>query len=413
MSPSFLTSQSLLVTSARNLRRTSDERPVSTATGEALRRRCNLAVVFPSDASLSSAVSSCVGAREHRTRDGNHVFTYEHSERVRVCMTAGYWKGLEAELATFCSNDASVVIPFPALFAEVFGLKRGSAHRLDICRYTTTTTARNLSLPPNVANLVAGLFQSAAPASVRAVLSSSTPSYSVLFPSSFVNKPVSVDGIASFLTPPLFFARFRHFSVYFVAVCTGTAEKVAQATTMLDVNHHSVCDHLRVAVMEITRKLEQFESVEKAIHETADISVPESLLCSTGNGEQKRMLSIPRSTAALEKNQRIVREFFLEHIVCLGSAREIERLSIELVGEPTLCSAKQCIEAPICHRELVYQVYLLWKAKMGTDIDFVPLIDVFEKLGLRELKDRCKMFVQEHSFRFTLHHLNCNCFVEE
>ena len=351
--------------------------------------------------------------KEHKTSvNGRSIITCEHSERVRVCMTAGYSKSLENELSMFCTNDASVIVPIPALFSEVFALRRGSAHRLEICPFASSE--HHVQPSPNVANLVTSLFRSASPDSVKSVLSSSSPRYSALSPSSWVNKQVSVDGIVSVLTPPLSFSSFCRFSVYFVAVCTGTVEEVSEATKMLDVNHSSVCDYIRVAVFQMLRKMEQMDSTEKAIHETGDISVPEALLYSTDNSEKKRLLPVPRSTAALEKNQRIVREFFMEHVpMCLGNAQEIERFSSELIGGEALRDAKRCMDELDDNRELVYQVYLQWKMKIGDDIDLVPIMDVSDKLGLRELKDRCRHFVQEHSFRFTLHELDCTCFVEE
>jgi hypothetical protein len=381
-------------------------------TGEAPRPLCNVAVVFPSNASLSSAVSSCMDTKEHKTSvNGRSIITCEHSERVRVCMTAGYSKSLENELSIFCTNDASVIVPIPALFSEVFALRRGSAHRLEICPFASSE--HQMQPPLNVANLVTSLFRSASPGSVKSVLSSSSPRYSALSPSSLVNKQVSVDGIVSVLTPPLFFS-FRRFSVYFVAVCTGTVEEVSEATKMLNVNHSSVCAYIRVAVFQMLRKMEQTDSIEKAIHETADISVPEALLYSTDNSEKKRLLPVPRSTPALEKNQRIVREFFTEHVLmCLGNAQEIERFSSELIGGAALRDTKRCMDGSVDNRELVYQAYLQWKMKIGDDIDLVPIMDLADKLGLKELKDRCRLFVQEHSFRFTLHELDCTCFVEE
>ena len=356
-----------------------------------------------------------MGYKEHKLREnGQTIITYNHSKRVRVCMTTGYSKSLEENLSTFCSNDANVIIPFPALFSEIFGLKRGSAYRLEICRFVTASMEHH-GLHPNVDNLMASLFQSARPESVRMVLKSSSLKYAPLFPSSWVNKPISVDGLVSVVTSPRYFScLLRHFSLHFVAVCTGTAEKVREAATMLDVNCSSVRDYIRVAVMEIMRKTEQLDSVERAIHETADISVPETLLYSPDTHEQKRLLPIPKSTSSLEKNQRIVQEFIMKHIPsCLGNGGEIERLARELIGEAALSHAKDCMDGSVCNRDLVYQVYRQWKVKIGDDIDFVPLINVFEKLGLRELRDRCKLFVKEHSFCFTLHELNCQCFVEE
>lgn len=240
----------------------------------------------------------------------------------------------------------------------------------------------------------------------------------MLFPHSLVNQPISVDGVAYVPTPPLLFSNFNQFfhGVYFVAICTATAERVPEPTKELDVNVPTVCNYIRVAIMEILRKFEQFETVEKAIHETGDISVPHALLYSTGDFDQpKRLLPVPRSsTFELEKNQRLVKEFFLEHVHCLGSAQNIELFAIELIGDEGLRNVKQNMDRQLSsHRELIFQVFQQWKLKMGKNIGFVPLIEVFEKLEFSELKDRCLMFVQEHSFCFTLHQLHCNCFIEE
>lgn len=374
---------------------------------------CKFAVVFPSEASLYSAISSCDGVDRHQLpHSGRTIFTVKYAENVRVAMTAGYSKTLEAELAMFCDKDPDVIVLYPALFAEMLQLTCGSAHRLEICKHASrnATSVRG----GNVSNLVAGLFQSAAPASVNEMLTSSR--YHVLFPSTWVNNPIQVDGIVSSTCSPLFFDHFVRLKVYHVAVCTGKAEKMASAKMydFLDVNSRYVCNFIRVAVMAILQHIERNNSMERAIHLAADLSVPNALIYSHDDNV-KRMLPIPNNILVLEKNQRVVQEFFVQHVPCLDNLLDIRHFAIELIGEEGLARAENSIrERPMCGRELIYQIYLQWKKQDGNQLDFVPLVQVFEKLGLTELKDRCEMFVAEHSFRFKLHQLDCfPCFVEQ
>ena len=378
-----------------------------------MREACNVAVVFPSQSSVNSSLSSCPDYTQHDLQStGRTIFTVNYATNVRVAITTGHSATLEGDLAMFCDREACVVLLYPALFTEMLQLTRGSAHRLEICKYATTH-ASSPFYDDNVANLVAGLFQSAAPECVGTLLS---PDYFALFPSSWVNSPVQVDGLVSAATSPLVFDQFKSLSVYHVAVCTGKAEKMAgnSLQAFLDVNDRHVCNFIRVAAMAILKEFERSGSIERAIHLAADISVPKAMIYSRDD-VRKRMLPIPKTTLALDKNQRIVEEFFLQHVPCLDRLTDVKRFAIELIGEQALVEAERNIgEACVCTKELICQIYLKWKGKAGRDIDFVPLLRVCEKLGLGELKDRCEMFVTEHSFCFKLHPLNCcTCFVEE
>ena len=355
-------------------------------TGEAFKGVCNVAVVFPTEASLDSAVSSCEESKKHRrVYGGRAIYVVEYSNTVRVAMTAGYSSALEAELAAYCAGDASVLVPYPVLFTEDLTLSRGSAYRLEICKYATANN-ESLSLPlgANAANLVAGIFQSASPGSVDTevdtILTSSNPRFFVLFPTSWVNRPIRVDGVGSALTPQLLFSRFKTFTVCPVAVCTGTAEKLAGASLhqLLDANDPSVCRFIRVAVMDILRHYECNDAVciYDAIHKAGDISVPTVLLYSGGNSTQQRMLGLPRTSSDLTKNQRIMKEFFLQECTpCLTSLRDIRHLAVELIGEAALHEAE--IKATdsrgsLLGRELLCQIFLQWKMVVGREIDFVP-----------------------------------------
>ena len=227
---------------------------------------------------------------------------------------------------------------------------------------------------------------------------------------------MQVDGIVSAVTSPLVFDQFRSLCVYHVAICTGKAEKMAGKSlqVFLDPSDRHVCNFIRVAAMAILKEFERSGSIERAIHLAADISVPKAMIYSRDD-DQKRMLQIPKTTMDLEKNQRIVEEFFLLHVPCLDNLTNVKRFGDELIGGQALVEAERNIgEVCMCTRELIHQIFLKWKEKAGKDIDFVPLLRVCEKLGLREMRDRCELFVMEHSFRFKLHQLNCfPCFVEE
>lgn len=344
----------------------------------------------------------------------------EYSKTVRVLMTAGYSPKLETELAMYCASDASVLVPYPVLFTQVLSLPRGSAYRLEMCKYASPAN-EHLPIGANAANLVAGIFQSPSTRSMDTILTSSYPRFFVLFPTSWVRSPVQVDGVGAAKTSPLLFTRFKSFSVCPVAVCSGTAEKMGGASLncFLDSNNLSVCNFIRVGVMDILRYFERNGAtcIYDAIHRAGDISVPTALLYSDGTNTQKRMLSLPRTTPHLNKNQRIVQDFFLRECArCLTTMQDITHFSNELIGEEALREAESKVmdsRDALHGRELLYQVFLQWKIRVGKEIDFVPLIDVFERLGWQELKHRCEMFVAEHSFCFTLHQLQCPCFMEE
>ena len=371
---------------------------------------CKVAIILPSEASLLNIIHH--GGIETRmlTCSDHSIFVGKFAENFHVAMTTGYSRTLEQELARCCTRDADVVVVYPALFTEVLQLTSGSPHRIEMCKFAST----NATLVPgeNVANLVAGLFQSASPSSVNELLTSS--GYCALFPSTWVSSPITVDGIVAATLTPLLLNGFKKFKVYPIAVCTGKAEQMAGATMLefLDSKSGYVCKVIRVAVMSILRRMEQTHSIERAIHLEADMSVPTALLYS--DEKMERMLSIAKNDSVLEKNQRIVKEFFLTTVhSCLDNLTDIERLGVELVGEDSLERAKSnVLEPSMCGRELIYQVFLQWKRQMGAEIDFVPLMKIFEKLGHQELKDRCEMFVMEHSFRFKMHQLDCcPCFV--
>ena len=368
---------------------------------------CKVAIILPSEASLLNIIHQ--GGIEGRMLPCSDlsIFVGKFADHFHVALTTGHSRTLEQELATCCTKDADVVVVYPALFAEVLQLRNGSPHRLEICELASM----NATLVPsdNVANLVAGLFQSAFPSSVNELLTS--PGYCALFPNTWVSSPVEVDGIVAATVTPLLLNGFKKFKVYPVAVCTGKAEQMAGARLheFLDSKSRYVCDFVRVAVMSILRRMEQTHSIEKAIHLESDMSVPTALLYS--NEKMKRMLPDPKNDSVLERNQRIVKEFFITKVhSCLDNLTDIEQFGVELVGEDGLERTKN--NASMCGRELISQIFLQWKRQVGKKIDFVPLMNIFEKLGHQELKDRCEMFVTEHSFRFKLHPLDCYpCFV--
>ena len=396
--------------------------PLFSLTGEVQPwKPCTCAVIFPSETSLLNAVSVISDTKIFRPHHCDcTIFTVQFAENVRVAMTFGCSATLEKDLSQCCESNADLIVLYPALLTDTLAPTRGSTHELEICKWVTINAIPTQD--DNIPNLVAGLFQSACPESVRKILKSSN--HYVLLPCTWVQSPVQVNGIVHSDCSPLFYCEFRGFKVHHVAVCTGQAEKTSTKKKptlhdLLDPTHDCVCNYIRVAIMDILRTLEREQCVvERAIYLAAKISVPEWILSSPDDVTPKRMLPIPYSDSGLKRNQRIMSDFFLLHVArCLISLPNIERFTTELVGAVGLVEAQTSAREEgqeVGSGELVYQVFLQWKQRAGRDIDFVPLINVFEKLQHAELRDLCQMFVTEHSFRFQMHQLCCSpCFAGE
>ena len=403
--------------------------PLFSLTGEVQPwKPCTCAVIFPSESSLLNAVSVFSDTKIVRPLYcDSTIFTVQFAENVRVAMTFGCSATLEKDLLQLCKNDAELIdliVLYPALLTNMLAPTLGSTHKLKICKWIAIND-RNVipTKDVKIPNLVANLFQSASRASVRKIVRS--PNHYVLLPCTWVQSPVQVNGLVRSDCSPLSYRTFRGFKVHHVAVCTGQAEKTLTKKKptlhdLLDPNQDHVCNYIRVGIMDILRTLEQEQcvSVEKAIYLAAKISVPESILSSPDDVTPKRMLPIPHNDSDLERNQRIVSDFFLRHVArCLIRLPDIERFAAELVGAVGLVEAQTRAREEgqeVSSRELVRQVFLQWKQRAGRDIDFVPLINVFEKLQHKELRDFCQMFVTEHSFTFRMHQLCCSpCFAEE
>ena len=385
--------------------------PLFSLTGEVQPwKPCTCAVIFPSETSLLNVVSVIPDTKIFdRT-----IFTVEFAENIRVAMTFGCSATLEKDLLQCCESNADLIVLYPTLLTNMLAPTLGSTHKLKICKWLAIND-RNVipTKDVKIPNLVADLFQSASRASVRKIVRSSN--HYVLIPCTWVQSPVQVNGIVRSDCSPLFYSAFRGFKVHHVAICTGQAEKASTKKKptlhdLLDPNHDHVCNYIRVAIMDILRTLEREQCVvERAIYLAAKISVPEWILSSPNDVTPKRMLPFPHSDSDLERNQQIVSDFFLRHVArCLISLPSIERFATELVGAVGLA------EAQTSARELVYQVFLQWKQRAGRDIDFILLINVFDKLQHKELRDLCQMFVTEHSFCFQMHQPSCfPCFAEE
>lgn len=387
------------------------------------RQDCVCGIIFPSKASLQSVLEQMP---DHRSVEEGDAPTYvaRYSEHIRVALTtlSGGVAATRRRLAPNCKENADILILYPALLTQMLEPSPGSAHAISLCQ---SFGVGNEIRDPEIDNLVAGLCQSASPENVERILCSSN--HSLLAPCTWVQSPLQVDGIVRSDLPQMSILdrHFQGYSLHHVAICTGQAEKVPSTGVpslddCLEPNNQIVCNYIRIGVFEILRNIERNEPMKRAIHLAAKITVPESMLSSRDDITPERMLPVPRDDRVLKRNQRIIREFFFQHVQrCLNSPSEIKELALPLIGDDRFAVAESESkrvpdEKPdeVSNEELVYQVFLQWKKAAGRDIDFVPLKDAFEKMGHKELEDLCIMYVCEHSFCFKMHQLSCLCFVE-
>ena len=349
----------------------------------------------------------------HAVPHGNSpVYAVQYSERIRVALTTlGDVQAAKAELASICKKGANVMVPYPALLTQTLEPCSGSAHKVSLCH--------SLSARPGEAAvdaLVARLFRSASQANVERILRSSNHYF--LSPSTWAQSPMEVDGVLRSDCSPEVYSCFQDLCLHHMAVCTGWAEKVQSTRQptlddLLDPSNRQVTNCIRNAVFQVLQYIERHESMERAIHLAANIRVPDSILSSGDDvspKKRKRMLPIPRDDDVLKTNQRILSDFFLQHVLrCLDTPNEIRELALRLIGEDRFAMAEKYAERE-SNVELIYQVFLQWKKAAGKDVDFVALKDVFGKMGHKELQDLCEMFVSEHSFQLKMHQISCPCF---
>lgn len=380
------------------------------------RQDCACGIIFPSDASLQSVLKQMLDPRSVEQGDGTIFVAWDSDHRIRVALTtlSGGAAATRRRLAPICERGTDILILYPALLTQMLEPSPGSAHAISLCQFFGERSRIRNSV---IDNLVAGLCQSASPENVERILCSAN--HHLLSPCTWVQSPLQVDGIVRRDVPQVLDHHFQGYRLHHVAICTGQAEKmpstgVTNLDNYLNPNNHIVCGYIKVGVFEILRKfnIERNESMERAIHLAAKITVPESMLSSRDDVSPERMLPIPRDDVVLEKNQRIILEFFFQHVQrSLDTRSEIRELALYLIGEDRYAVAESRSEREP-NKELVHQVFLQWKKAAGRDIDFVPLKDAFEKMGHKELQDLCVMYVSEHSFRFKMHQLRCLCFVE-
>ncbi len=354
---------------------------------------------------------------DHRSVQQGDGTTYvaEYSEHIRVAMTTlsgGVAATRRRLLAPICERNTDIVILYPALLTQTLEPSPGSAHAVSPCQsFSERNGIRNTAID----NLVAGLFQSASPENVERILCSSN--HYLLAPCTWVQSPLQVDGVVRSDFPQILDHHFLGHHLHHVAICTGQAEKVPSTGVptlddCLDPDNQIVCNYIRIGVFEILRNIERTEPMKRAIHLAAKITVPESMLSSRDDVTPERMLPIPRDDRVLERNQRIISEFFFQHMQRrLDTQSEIRQLALHLIGEDQYGVAESRSEQE-SNGELVYQMFLQWRKAAGRDIDFVCLKDAFEKMGHKDLRDRCVMYVSEHSFCFKMHQLRCPCLVK-
>jgi len=296
-------------------------------------------------------------------------------------------------LRPYLCEDADVVIFQPAIINRALEATPGTCHRLELSERTPDQMDILTSLFPH--------FQ------IDSFLRSGK--YHMLSCSSWAKGEATSDGLVRFLIDPHSYKYFVEDSwvLHFTAVCIGNTETINSADVFRKAFDHSK-SYLVTGAYEVLKRLEVSPgSVSKAIHLASNIAVPESMLTSRDDQQnQGRILPFPRNIEALEKNQKLVSDFFRQCIQSRLGVDKIKEFAVLLFdGDET--KYDECLQLlePTDHdrSELLYQIYIQYRSMAGNAIDFSTLKDVFKQMKHKELSDLCDKFYIEHSFVFKIH----------
>ena len=304
-------------------------------------------------------------------------------------------------------QDADIVIFNPALITRVLKASPGTCHRLELCNYIGNYVGGNL----RTVKLYYPNLQ---------IDSTNTPhiltseKFYVLSCSSWAKGKMTGDGLARFEVEPHCFDHFVQdkWTLHHVAVCIGNPETI-RSEDFIQAAFNLSIGKLVTGAYEVLRHLTTTSRgiVSKAIHLASDIVVPESILTSRDDTKNPdRVLPYPRNAEALDRNEKLVSDFFR---LCIHPHLEPHKIKpfALLLFDRDEQKYDECCQAlgPADETdELLHQIFLGYKSIAGNDIDFSKLKQVFNQMGNKELSDMCDHFYIEHSFSFRVHNFDCD-----
>ena len=367
--------------------------------------RYPLCFILPDDKSQKLFVSR--GKKNHTIKvpgevDAMDVISYYGLQVIVASPTKSSLPAVFTALRQHLRQDADIVTFNPALITLVLKATPGTCHRLELCSYVESKL-RTIKLHfPNLR-----------------IDSTNTPNiltsgkFYVLSCSSWAKGEMTGDGLARFEIEPHAFEHFvqNKWTLHHVAVCIGNPETICSEDFIQAAFDLSI-GKLVTGAYEVLRHLTtSCGVVPKAIHLASDIVVPESILTSRDDlTNPDRVLPYPRNTETLERNQKVISDFFRLCIHPRLDPRKIESFAL-LLFDGDKQKYDECCQAlgPTDDSdELLYQIFLKYKSITGNDIDFSKLKQVFNKMGNKELADMCDHFYIEHSFSFRVHRVDCN-----
>ena len=326
---------------------------------------------------------------------------------LKVIITSPTRSSLNAVFTTLRQHlrpDADIVIFNAALIKQVLKASPGTCHRLTLCNHvgsaqvSTASTCHQLELClPNLQIDSTSILMSG--------------QFYFLSCSSWAKGKMTSDGLAKFEIQPHDFECFVQdkWALHHVAVCIGNSETIHsddvlqaafnRSTAIIVIGGYDVLNHYKSSGV-----------VTKAIHLASSIVVPEAILTSQDDIDPDRVLPYPRNAEDLERNQKVISDFFRLSIHPHLEPRKIEPFALLLFDgdEQKYDECCQALEPTDESDELLHQIFLEHKSIAGNDIDFSNLKQVFNQMGNKELSDMCDHFYTEHSFSFRVHHVNCN-----
>ena len=279
----------------------------------------------------------------------------------------------------------------------------GTCHQLELCNYVGSKLRTVILHFPNLK-----------------IDSTNTPNiltsgkFCILSCSSWAKGKMTGDGLVRFEIEPHCFEHFVQdkWTLHHVAVCIGNPETI-RSEDFIQAAFKLSIGKLVTGAYEVLRHLTTTSHgiVSKAIHLASDIVVPESILTSRDDVRNPdRVLPYPRNAEALDRNQKLVSDFFRLCVHPLLEPCKIKPFAVLLFDRDEQKYDKCCQALGPTDEtdELLHQIFLEYKSIAGNDIDFSKLKQVFNQMENKELSDMCDYFYIEHSFSFRVHHFDCD-----
>ena len=297
-------------------------------------------------------------------------------------------------LARYLRRDADMVIFNPALINRALKATPGTCHRLALSEGSTG----------QMDILIRSLFPQF---QIDSFLRSRK--YHMLSCSSWAKGEATGDGLVRFEMDPHCYECLatNNWTLHLSAVCIGNTETISSGDVFQKAFDHSN-GILVTGAYGVLKQLEKSSgNVSKAIHLASDVAVPESILTSRDDQlNEDRVLPLPHNSECLERNQKLISDFFRHHIRSRLGLAKIKQFAVLLFDgdEAKYDECHRLLEPTDESDELLHQIYVKYSSVAGKAIDFSKLKDVFNEMEHKELSDLCDDFYIEHSFVFKI---NC------